>query len=68
TVTATPAPAAPAKSAAARTHTIVAGDTLTKIAQQYYGAASRWPEILAANRDILRTERDLIAGRVLRIP
>ena len=30
-----------------------------------YGA---WPEILAANRDILRDERSLIAGRTLRIP
>jgi nucleoid-associated protein YgaU len=63
-VAASPPPA----TAPARTHTIAAGDTLTKISQQYYGAASRWPEILAANRDVLRSERDLIAGRVLRIP
>jgi nucleoid-associated protein YgaU len=44
------------------------GDTLTRIALRYYGNANRWPEILAANRDVLRSERDLFAGRVLRIP
>jgi nucleoid-associated protein YgaU len=66
----TPIPVPPtAKPAEApRTHTVVMGDTLTRIALRYYGNANRWPEILAANRDVLRSERDLFAGRVLRIP
>jgi LysM repeat protein len=46
-VTPRPAPAAPA--AASRTHTIAKGDTLSQIAQQYYGTARRWPDIVAAN-------------------
>jgi nucleoid-associated protein YgaU len=60
----TNAPAAPAP----RTHTIVAGDTLAKISRQYYGTADRWPDILAANRDILHDEKSLVIGRVIRIP
>lgn len=62
TPTPVPTPAAP------RTHTVGAGDTLSRIALQYYGAASRWPEILDANRDTLRDEKGLIVGRKLRIP
>jgi nucleoid-associated protein YgaU len=60
--------AEPVAAAPARTHTIASGDTLTKISLRYYGNANRWPDILAANRDVLRTERDLVVGRVLRIP
>jgi nucleoid-associated protein YgaU len=51
-----------------RIHTIVRGDTLSGISRQYYGTPNRWQDILAANRDVLRSERDLIAGRTLRIP
>jgi nucleoid-associated protein YgaU len=46
----------------------VAGDTLGKISRQYYGTANRWPAILAANSDVLRDERSLVVGRVLKIP
>jgi chromosome segregation ATPase len=62
--------AGPASSGAPvpRTHTIVAGDTLAKISRQYYGTPDRWPEILAANRDILHDEKSLVIGRVIRIP
>jgi LysM repeat protein len=59
-----PAPAAPA----ARTHTIAAGDTLAKISRQYYGTDSRWTDILNANREVLKDERSLVIGRVIRIP
>ncbi|HWA11184.1 MAG TPA: LysM peptidoglycan-binding domain-containing protein [Opitutaceae bacterium] len=52
----------------ARTHTIAAGDTLAKISRQYYGTPDRWNDILAANRDILRDEKSLVIGRVIRIP
>lgn len=62
-----PAPAAP-PAAGPRSHVIVAGDTLTKISMLYYGTPSRWPEILAANKDVLRDEKSLIVGRTLRIP
>ena len=51
-----------------RFHTVAPGDTLSRISLQYYGTTSRWPDILAANRDLLRDERSLIVGRILRIP
>jgi nucleoid-associated protein YgaU len=60
-------PTAPAGEPA-RTHTIAVGETLSSIALRYYGSSSRWPEILAANRDVLPDERSFIAGRTLRIP
>jgi len=47
---------------------IVAGDTLTSISNRYYNTPSRWPDILAANRDVMRDERTLVIGRILRIP
>jgi nucleoid-associated protein YgaU len=52
----------------ARTHTIAPGETLSSIALRYYGTAARWPEILAANRDVLPDERSFVVGRTLRIP
>ena len=60
----TPAPAAPE----VRYHVVVAGETLGKIAHQYYGTSSRWPEILAANKDVLKNEKSLYVGAKLRIP
>jgi len=62
-----PVPAPPAE-VGPRMHTVVAGDTLSRIAQKYYGTASRWPEILAANRDKLANENSLAAGQTIRIP
>ena len=63
-----PAPATPPAVAPQRVHTIAAGETLGGISRRYYGTANRWPEILAANRDTVRDERSLIAGRTLKIP
>jgi nucleoid-associated protein YgaU len=51
-----------------REHVVEAGDTLSAIALQYYGTASRWREILNANRDVLRDERRLSVGLALKIP
>jgi nucleoid-associated protein YgaU len=53
---------------AARQHVVVEGDTLSKISRHYYGTSDRWPEILEANRDILRDARNLPVGASLRIP
>ncbi len=48
-------------------HTVVAGDTLPKIAEKYYGDSSQWRKIYDANRDkIIRGQ--LIPGSVLEIP
>ncbi|HTO03023.1 MAG TPA: LysM peptidoglycan-binding domain-containing protein, partial [Opitutus sp.] len=62
-----PAPT-PIETPAARTHTVVLGDTLGKISRQYYGTAARWEEILRANGDIIRDPNVLTVGTTLRIP
>lgn len=51
-----------------RTHRIVDGDTLGKIAERYLGAANRAGEIFAANRDVLNDPDLLPIGVELKIP
>lgn len=58
----------PAPATGVRTHVIAEGDTLTKISQKYYDTPNRWPEILSANRDVMRDEKSLVVGRKLKIP
>lgn len=52
----------------ARTHTVVKGETLSKIAKKYYGKASRYPKIFDANRDQLDDADRIKPGQVLKIP
>ncbi len=52
----------------ARKHTIKPGDTLSKLAQQYYGNRAKWREIYAANRAVMKGETDLKVGVELKIP
>ena len=54
--------------AAVRRHVVAQGETLYKIAQRYYGSGAKWPEILEANRDVLKNENSVRAGMELRIP
>lgn len=65
-----PAPAANTAQPAAgnRRHTVQPGDTLSKISLQYYGNRTRWRDIYAANRGVMKNETDLKAGMQLRIP
>jgi nucleoid-associated protein YgaU len=49
-------------------HTVVAGDNLTAIAQQWYGDGSLWPRIHEANRDQISNPDLIFPGQVLRIP
>lgn len=71
---ATVAPATPppapvvATPAAPRVHTVASGDSLSKISKQYYGTATRWNEILQANKDVIRNPDALVLGTKLRIP
>lgn len=58
------APVAPGS----RTHTVQAGDTLSKLSLQYYGNRTRWRDIYAANRGVMKSETDLKAGMSLKIP
>jgi vanadium chloroperoxidase len=49
-------------------YTVVAGDTLAAIAQQFYGDASLWPRIFEANRHQISNPNQIFPGQVLRIP
>lgn len=44
------------------------GDTLSSIARRLFGDSSRWEDIFAANRDLLRSPNDLRVGQELRVP
>jgi nucleoid-associated protein YgaU len=62
------APAAAADNPYTQTHVVVPGDTLSKIAQKYYGDASLYPKIFQANRDVLNDPNKISPGQKLRIP
>jgi nucleoid-associated protein YgaU len=51
-----------------RVHEVVSGDTLAKIAIQYYGDEREFQKIFEANRDILETPDSLQVGQKLKIP
>ena len=65
-----PAPASPSASqpAASRTYTVVAGDSLSKIAKREYGDAQQWRKIYDANRDQISNPDLIHPGQVLNIP
>jgi nucleoid-associated protein YgaU len=58
----TPAPAAP------RTYTVAKGDTLSRIAKQFYGDANKWRKIFEANGDVIKNPDLIHPGQVLKIP
>lgn len=51
-----------------RFHLVKPGDTLSKMAQQYYGNAGRWQEIHAANRRRIPDANRLVVGTIVEIP
>jgi nucleoid-associated protein YgaU len=44
------------------------GDSLSKIAEQYYGDKMLYPRIFEANKDILKDPNKIKPGQKLRIP
>jgi LysM repeat protein len=58
------APAAPAP----QTYTVQKGDTLSEIAQKFYGKASEYRRIFEANRDQLSDPDKIRVGQVLKVP
>jgi hypothetical protein len=52
-----------------KTYTVVAGDSLWKIAQEHLGSGAKFPEIIAANPGRLKDQNSVIhPGDVLTLP
>ena len=60
--------AATATATAAKTYTVKAGDTLSKIAKEYLGDSNAYMKIFEANRDQLKNPDLIKPGQVLKIP
>ena len=56
------------KAPEATMYTVKSGDSLSKIAKQHYGDASKYPRIFEANRPMLSDPDKIYPGQVLRIP
>ncbi|HUF66708.1 MAG TPA: LysM peptidoglycan-binding domain-containing protein [Gemmatimonadaceae bacterium] len=59
---------APSAAGSARTYTVQAGDSLSKIAKREYGDASKWNAIFDANRDKIKNPDLIHPGQVLNLP
>lgn len=57
-----------AQQAQPRFYTVKKGDTLSGIAKEVYGNASRYNEIFEANRPLLKDPDEIYPGQQLRIP
>jgi nucleoid-associated protein YgaU len=44
------------------------GDTLSKIAKQFYGDPNKYPQIFEANREVIRDADLIFPGQKIRIP
>ena len=49
-------------------YTIKSGDTLSKIAKQYYGNAMDYPKIFEANLEVIKDPDKIFVGQKIRIP
>jgi nucleoid-associated protein YgaU len=52
----------------AQYYNVVSGDSLSKIAKQFYGDGSKYPVIFEANKPMLKSPELIYPGQVLRIP
>jgi uncharacterized protein (UPF0276 family) len=52
----------------ARIHTVASGETLSKIAKQYYGDAGKYMKIFEANQDQLKDPDRIQVGQKLKVP
>jgi len=64
----TPSTAAPNVADREKTYTVVAGDTLSKIAKREYGDASKWHAIYEANKDTIKNPDLIYPGQTFKIP
>jgi nucleoid-associated protein YgaU len=57
-----------AGAASGRRYTVKAGDTLSKIAKEFYGDASQWKKIQSANADLITDPDKIQTGWTLNVP
>jgi len=63
-----PSTGQPSTAASEQSYTVKPGDTLSKIAKQYYGDSNAYMTIFEANRDQLKDPDLIRVGQVLKIP
>lgn len=51
-----------------RDYTIKSGDSLSKIAKQFYGNAADWRRIYEANKDTIKNPDLIFPGQKIKIP
>ena len=59
---------APATKNVGQQYTVKAGDTLSKLAEQFYSASGKWEKIYEANRESLKNPNYIYVGMKLMIP
>lgn len=59
---------APIQKGGQQQYTVKAGDTLSKIAEQFYSATGKWEKIFEANRESLKNPNYIYVGMKLVIP
>lgn len=59
---------APPAPSSGRTYTVVKGDSLSKIAKQFYGNANQWKKIYEANKDTIKNPDLIYPGQTFKIP
>jgi nucleoid-associated protein YgaU len=59
---------APAASGEVEYYVIKSGDSLSAIAQHFYGNGSEWPQIFEANREVIKNPDLIYPGQKIRIP
>jgi nucleoid-associated protein YgaU len=65
---AAPSPTGTSGTATGKSYTVVAGDSLSKIAKREYGDANAWKRIYEANRDLIKDPDLIYPGQTLKIP
>ena len=63
-----PAEEASKQQASSEFYEIQSGDSLSKIAKKYYGDASKYTEIFAANKEVILDPDKIYPGQQIRIP
>ena len=59
---------APVGKSGSQEYTVKAGDTLSRLAEQFYNAPNKWEKIYEANRDLLKNPNYIYVGMKLVIP